>query len=69
MLAAASDLRVFFTVDKEPAELTVDDVLSFITAQRRSTLEIVRIKDSEAGLTSATIKRRLSLVSGCSVTW
>ena len=67
LLATASDLRVFFTaVDKEPTEVTVDDVLSFITAQRQPTLEpkIVRIRDGESGLTAATIKRRLSLVSG-----
>ena len=67
LLATASDLRVFFTsVDKEPADVTVDDVLSFITAQRQPTLDpkIVRIRDGESGLTAATIKRRLSLVSG-----
>ena len=67
LLAATSDLRVFFTsVDKEPVDVGVDDVLRFISMQRTATLDpkIVRIRDGESGLTAATIKRRLSLVSG-----
>ena len=35
VLATASDLRVFFgVVDKEPAEVSTQDVLAFIEAQR-----------------------------------
>ena len=35
VLATASDLRIFFgVVDKEPAEVTTEDVLAFIEAQR-----------------------------------
>jgi len=67
LLATTSDLRVFFaTVDKEPADVVVDDVLVFITAQRRplSVPKLVRIRDGESGLSAATIKRRLSSVSG-----
>jgi site-specific recombinase XerD len=67
LLAAASDLRVFFTeVDKEPADVGVNDVLAFITAQRQPRLDtnVVRLRDGEAGLSSSTIKRRLSSVSG-----
>ena len=67
LLATASDLRIFFTtVDKEPADIVVDDVLAFITAQRTPVLDprIVRLRDGESGLSAATIKRRLSSVSG-----
>ena len=67
LLATASDLRVFFTeVDKEPADVVVADVLAFITAQRKPRLDanVVRLKDGESGLSSSTIKRRLSSVSG-----
>lgn len=67
LLATASDLRVFFTeVDKEPRDVDVSDVLAFITAQRMPVLDpkVVRIKDGESGLSAATIKRRLSSVSG-----
>ena len=67
LLAATSDLRVFFTeVDKEPRDVTAQDVLAFITAQRRPRIDtnVVRLRDGEAGLASSTIKRRLSSVSG-----
>lgn len=67
LLATTSDLRVFFTsVDKEPEEIDVEDVLGFITTQRMPTADpkIVRIRDGESGLSAATIKRRLSSVSG-----
>jgi len=67
LLATASDLRIFFTsVDKEPDDVVVDDVLAFITAQRMpvSDPKIVRIRDGESGLSAATIKRRLSSLSG-----
>src|ERR1700724_1118394 len=67
LLASASDLRVFFCeVDKEPADVVVADVLAFMTAQRKARLDpkVVRLSDGESGLSSATIKRRLSSVSG-----
>jgi site-specific recombinase XerD len=67
LLAAASDLKIFFTVvDKPPVEVTSADVLAFITAQRRPAGDgrIVRLADGESGLSARTIKRRLSSVSG-----
>jgi integrase len=67
VLAAAFDLKVFFTiVGKDPAEVTDADVLSFIRAQRRPQRgnELVRIEDGEAGLSARTIKRRLASVTG-----
>jgi integrase/recombinase XerD len=67
VLAAAFDLKVFFTqVAKAPEEVTGADVLSFIAAQRqpRRGAEVVRIEDGEAGLSARTIKRRLASVTG-----
>lgn len=67
VLAAASDLKAFFAVvGKEPAEVRVKDVLDFIAEQRRPRGDgrVVRLADGEAGLSSRTIKRRLSSVSG-----
>ena len=67
VLAAAFDLKVFFTVvGKDPAQVTNADVLSFIRAQRqpRRGVEVVRIEDGEAGLSARTIKRRLASVTG-----
>jgi integrase/recombinase XerD len=67
LLAAASDLRAFFgVVDKAPIEVTPADVFAFIAAQRRPLGDgrIVRLSDGESGLSSRTIKRRLSSVSG-----
>src|SRR5665213_1240849 len=65
--AYAHDLKVFFGfVDKEPAEVTPKDVLSFITSQQRSRAgagNVVRISDGGAGLSPATVKRRLAAVS------
>ncbi len=65
--AYAHDLKVFFAfVGKEPAEVTSRDVMGFITAQRqgRAGVEnVVRIADGSAGLSAATIKRRLAAVS------
>ena len=60
--AYAHDLSVFFSVAKEPAEVTATDVLGFITAQRRpqpGAEKVVRISDGGSGLSVATIKRRL----------
>ena len=67
LLATASDLRVFFTeVDKEPSDVTVADVLAFITAQRSPLFDgkVIRLSDGETGLSARTIQRRLSIVSG-----
>jgi integrase/recombinase XerD len=67
VLATASDLRAFFAVvAKEPAEVIVGDVLGFIREQRqpRGDGRVVRLSDGESGLSSRTIKRRLSTVSG-----
>lgn len=67
LLAAAYDLKVFFTViGKEPAGVTTADVLDFIKAQRapRRGGKVVRLEDGEAGLSARTIKRRLASLSG-----
>ena len=65
--AYAHDLSVFFSVvRKEPIEVRPKDVMSFVTAQRRPKLgaeNVVRIADGSAGLSAATIKRRLAAVS------
>ena len=67
VLAAASDLKAFFAVvAKEPDQVEVADVLGFIHQQRRprGSGNVVRLSDGEAGLSSRTIQRRLSTVSG-----
>src|SRR5271165_1387411 len=67
VLATAFDLKVFFSVvDKDPVDVDVSDVLSFIKAQRqpRRGSKIVRIEDGEAGLSARTIKRRLATIAG-----
>src|SRR5436190_1072799 len=67
VLAAASDLRLFFkAIDKPPAEVTTQDVFDFIAVQRRPPGDgkVIRLVDGEAGLSARTIKRRLSSVSG-----
>jgi integrase/recombinase XerD len=65
--AYAHDLKVFFTVvAKDPLEVRAKDVMSFVTAQRRPKAgaeNVVRIADGSAGLSAATIKRRLAAVS------
>jgi integrase len=65
-LATASDLRAFFgVVGKNPHDVEVSDVLGFIAEQREPRIDgVVRLSDGEAGLSSRTIKRRLSSVSG-----
>lgn len=64
--AYAHDLSVFFTVvQKDPLEVRPKDVMAFVTAQRRpkaGSENVVRI-DGSAGLSAATIKRRLAAVS------
>jgi integrase/recombinase XerD len=67
VLATSFDLKVFFSViDKDPAEVTSDDVLEFVKAQRapRVAPGVVRIEDGEAGLSARTIKRRLATIAG-----
>ena len=64
--AVAFDLKVFFTVvDKTPARVTSADVMSFIAGQRSGggDRKVVSIDRSD-GLSSRTIRRRLSSVSG-----
>lgn len=67
VLATVSDLKIFFAeVAKEPAEVTTEDVLGFLTAQRapRYDGKVVRLADGESGLMASTIRRRLASVSG-----
>ena len=66
ILAVAFDLKVFFSVvGKTPARVTSADVMSFIARQRSgdSDRKVVPI-DRSGGLSSRTIRRRLSSVSG-----
>jgi site-specific recombinase XerD len=67
VVAYAYDLVVFFgLVGKEPAEVTTRDVLAFIAAQQRprdGDGNVVRLSDGRAGLSTATIRRRLAAVS------
>jgi site-specific recombinase XerD len=70
VLAAAYDLKVFFTVvTKAPAEVAPADVLGFITAQRtgrsgQQRLQPVRANEEPAGVATSTVARRLSIISG-----
>jgi site-specific recombinase XerD len=71
VLAAAYDLKVFFTVvGKPPPEVGPADVLAFITAQRTGragghVVLALPARDREpAGVSAATVRRRLSIVSG-----
>ena len=70
VLAAASDLRVFFgVVGKPPAEVEAADVLAFITAQRTGSSNEQRLQaidpvEGRAGVAVSTVARRLSLISG-----
>jgi integrase/recombinase XerD len=70
VLAAASDLRVFFgVVDKLPAGVEPADVLGFITAQRtgrvgEQRLQSVDPADDLGGVSTSTVARRLSMISG-----
>ncbi|HZU79575.1 MAG TPA: tyrosine-type recombinase/integrase [Acidimicrobiales bacterium] len=67
VLAAAFDLKVFFCwVQKEPSAVTGRDVVNFIAAQRapRTQTKVVRISDGSSGLSSRTVARRLSSISG-----
>jgi site-specific recombinase XerD len=71
VLAAAYDLKVFFTVvAKPPDQVRPADVLAFITAQHtgrggeRGALQPVSPGGESAGVSGATVRRRLSVVSG-----
>ena len=71
VLAAAYDLKVFFTVvGKPPDQVRPADVLAFITAQRtglpgeHGVLQPVDPEGEPAGVSSSTVRRRLSVVSG-----
>ena len=70
VLAAAYDLKVFFTVVARPLDqVRPADVLAFITAQRTGrggdrALQPVGLADELGGVSAATVRRRLSIVSG-----
>lgn len=67
VLATGFDLKVFFTfVGKDPAGVTMADVLDFITDQRapRRGGNVVRLEDGESGLSARTVRRRLATLSG-----
>jgi integrase/recombinase XerD len=71
VLAAAYDLKVFFAVvAKPPDQVLPADVLAFITAQRtgrageHGALQPVDPGLELAGVAGATVRRRLSIVSG-----
>jgi integrase/recombinase XerD len=70
VLAAASDLRLFFAVvAKPPDQIRPADVLAFITAQRTGrggggVLQPAGRGDEPGGVSAATVRRRLSIVSG-----
>jgi site-specific recombinase XerD len=66
VLATAFDLKVFFAVVGKPAlEVTSADVLAFISAQRAGgDGRSVRVVEDDAGVSSRTVARRLSTVSG-----
>jgi len=65
--AAAYDLKVFFTVvARPPDQVRPADVLAFITAQRtgRGGDRALQPADGPGGVSAATVRRRLSIVSG-----
>ena len=69
--AAAYDLKVFFTaVAKPPDQVRPADVLAFITAQRTGqageggVLQPLKAPGEPGGVSAATVRRRLSIVSG-----
>jgi integrase/recombinase XerD len=70
VLAAAYDLKVFFAVvARAPDQVRPADVLAFITAQRTGrggdrALQPVGPAEEPVGVSAATVRRRLSIVSG-----
>src|SRR6516164_2873172 len=70
VLAAAYDLKVFFSVVAVPPDqVRAADVLGFITAQRTGrggggALQPVGVAGEPGGVSATTVRRRLSIVSG-----
>ena len=69
VLAAAYDLKVFFTVvARAPDQVRPADVLAFITAQRTGRPDVQGVLQpvdgGPGGVSAATVRRRLSIVSG-----
>ncbi len=66
VLATAFDLKVFFSIVSKPLqEVSSADVLAFISAQRAGgDGRAVRAVDENAGVSSRTVARRISTVSG-----
>jgi integrase/recombinase XerD len=65
VLATAYDLKVFFTVvGKAPVEVTSTDVFAFITAQRNGGEGRLQVAGNATGVSSRSVRRRLSSVSG-----
>jgi site-specific recombinase XerD len=69
VLAVAYDLKVFFTVvGKSPKRVRAADVLAFMTAQRTGRRFIseppLQAVDDRGGVSTRTLRRRLSSVSG-----
>ena len=67
LLAAAYDLKVFFSVlGKDPLEVETANLYAFVKAQRQGPplSKVVRLADGSAGLELSTIQGRLSTVSG-----
>jgi site-specific recombinase XerD len=65
-LAAAYDLKVFFTViPKDPADVRAGDVVAFVRAQRTQGTDgtVVHLEHRSGGLAVSTVRRRLSSVS------
>jgi integrase/recombinase XerD len=64
IIAIAWDLKTFFAfVDKPPVRVTSSDVMGFIRAQTVGSSNVVRL-DGSGGVSSRTIRRRVSSVSG-----
>jgi site-specific recombinase XerD len=65
VLATAYDLKIFFAVvDKPPAQVSSADVLGFITAQRNGGQGRLQLAGESGGVSSRSVRRRLSTVSG-----
>ena len=69
VLAVAYDLKVFFeVVGKAPERVRPADVLGFMTAQRTGQTSLSQqlqpVQDEARGVSSRTVRRRLSSVSG-----
>jgi len=66
VLATAYDLLVFFrVVGKPPEQVSTADVLEFVTAQRHGApAGRLRVVDERVGVSSRTVARRLSTISG-----